>query len=629
MIDFWHETRDKVAGHWQTTHTHTTEIVVSTYVSRVVGNIKGGCDLEIGARTLITGPNGAGKSRVVNTIELALSGFASDIVGRPELRQGADLIALAPDKEDLYAEVTLSDDRSMGVFSVSRKSGGKTERPKHFPPEGLRVAYPVKDVVTALRGSVETARAFVLRHSGLEVTEEAICERLPSACQEPYGTFAKAVNTPVEFANPIETLLAVREKAKATARSSNAEKKAATSLVDNLGKDLPALQPTEEEVQAAQKAARVASAAYQEAMNAPEPLDVEALREDAKGAVATLQHYEAEVNKLQEAAGQGVDESVAKVRVALGIILNAHADFADGQATECLVCGVRGAVHPPAYRARAQQIQAGLQSSRAALLARKQLPMVAEALKTAQQNAEKKVALFQEAQRQGTTSPTTGRMECVALAYAALTEQEGNLLRLMEARASWSALQQARDQGEEAKRSAAEAKALADACKEVADALVEDGRQQFEMRVNEYLPEGDAFSLVLQEGSRIVCRFGFVRGGSLHTALSGAEWARLTIALGLATMPTEDNVIAILSPEERAYDGQTLASVMRALSGCPGQVILTSPVKPRGRTPKGWKVINVEEAVPVAAEVVSVAEEPVNGGKADLASFLEGQEAEA
>jgi hypothetical protein len=605
---------------------------VSTYVNRVVGNIKGGCDLEIGARTLITGPNGAGKSRVVNTIELALSGFASDIVGRPELRQGADLIALAPENEDLYAEVTLSDDRSMGVFSVSRNGAGKTERPKHFPPEGIRVAYPVKDVVTALRGSVETARAFVLRHSGLEVTQEAISERLPSACRESYGTFAKAVNTPVEFANSIETLLAVREKAKATARSSNAKKKAAVSLLDNLGKDLPTLQPTEEEVREAQKAARAASAAYQAAMSEPEPLDVEALREDAKGAVATLQHYEGEANKLREAAGQGVEESVAKVRVALSIILTAHADFADGQPTECLVCGIRGAVHPPTYRARAQQIQEGLQSSRAALLARKQLPVVAEALKTAQQNAEKKVALFQAAQRQGTpTSPTTGRQERIAAAYGDLTEQEGNLLRLMEARASWAALQQARDQGEEAKRSAADAKALADACKEVADALVEDGRQQFEMRVNEYLPEGDAFSLVLQEGSRIVCRFGFVRQGALHTALSGAEWARLTIALGLATMPTEENVIAILSPEERAYDGQTLASVMRALSGCPGQVILTSPVKPRGRTPKGWKVINIEEAeaVPVAEKVVSVVEEPVNGGKADLASFLEGQEAEA
>jgi energy-coupling factor transporter ATP-binding protein EcfA2 len=598
---------------------------VSKYVRRVVGNIKGGCDLEIGSRTLITGPNGAGKSRVVNTIELALSGFASDIVGRPELRQGADLIALAPDKEDLYAEVQLSDDRSMGVFRVNRKSGGKTARPQHLPPEGIRVAYPVKDVVAALRGSVETARAFVLRHSGLEVTQEAISERLPSACRDSYETFAQAVNTPVAFANPIDTLLAVREKAKATSRSSNAEKKAATSLVDNLGKDLPALQPTEEEVQEAQKAAHDASAAYREVMSEPEPLDVEALREDAKGAVATLQHYEGEVTKLREAAGQGVDESVAKVRVALSIILKAHADFADGQPTECLVCGIRGAVHPPTYRARAQQIQAGLQSSRAAITAQQQLPVVVEALKTAQQNAEKKVGLFQEAQRQGATS-STGRQERIAAAYATLTEQEGNLLRLMEARASWAALQQARDQGEEAKRSAADAKALADACKEVSDALVEDGRQQFEMRVNEYLPEGDAFSLVLQEGSRVVCRFGFVRQGALHTALSGAEWARLTIALGLATMPTDENVIAILSPEERAYDGQTLASVMRALSGCPGQIIITSPVKPRGRTPKGWKVINVEEAVPVAEEP---AEEPVNGGKADLATFVEGQEAEA
>ena len=53
-------------------------------------------------------------------------------------------------------------------------------------------------------------------------------------------------------------------------------------------------------------------------------------------------------------------------------------------------------------------------------------------------------------------------------------------------------------------------------------------------------------------------------------------------------------MLAILTPEERAYDGVTLAAVMRALSDAPGQVIITSPIKPRGRTPKGWLIIEAD-----------------------------------
>jgi len=115
---------------------------VSIYVRRVVGNLKGGCDLEIGPRTLITGPNGSGKSRIVNTMELALSGFASDIVGRSELRQGADLIALAPEGDNLYAEVTLSDDKTMGVSSVRRRARrvAPTTRPHRISLWSIRSA---------------------------------------------------------------------------------------------------------------------------------------------------------------------------------------------------------------------------------------------------------------------------------------------------------------------------------------------------------------------------------------------------------------------------------------------------------------------------------------------------------
>jgi hypothetical protein len=51
--------------------------------------------------------------------------------------------------------------------------------------------------------------------------------------------------------------------------------------------------------------------------------------------------------------------------------------------------------------------------------------------------------------------------------------------------------------------------------------------------------------------------------------------------------------LSILTPEDRAFDAETLAAVMRALGNAPGQVILCSPVAPAGRTPKGWTVIDL------------------------------------
>jgi hypothetical protein len=85
----------------------------------------------------------------------------------------------------------------------------------------------------------------------------------------------------------------------------------------------------------------------------------------------------------------------------------------------------------------------------------------------------------------------------------------------------------------------------------------------------------------------------------LHGALSGAEWARVTAALALTTCP-ESPVPAVICPEERAFDSQTLAEVLEAFSiGVTGmgeeapQIIVTSPVRP-DPMPTGWTVIALE-----------------------------------
>ena len=87
---------------------------------------------------------------------------------------------------------------------------------------------------------------------------------------------------------------------------------------------------------------------------------------------------------------------------------------------------------------------------------------------------------------------------------------------------------------------------------------------------------------------------GIQPDGFLHTALSGAEWARLTLAIACAASEGMDG-LRVFTPEERAFDPATLRDVMAALSEAPGQVIITSPVKHKGRLPKGWTVIDLTE----------------------------------
>ena len=207
------------------------------------------------------------------------------------------------------------------------------------------------------------------------------------------------------------------------------------------------------------------------------------------------------------------------------------------------------------------------------------------------------MAAYREAHAAPTGSEAPqDRNAAIQTYYDALTQAEATLRTMQQAQGRADEVERAKAAAEAAKERADRMGDLNTVCTDLVDDLVKDGRDGFIARVQQYLPDGDTFDLVLRQNKRDVCMFGLVRDGTLHTALSGAEWARLTLALGAACIPEDDDVLAILTPEERAYDGVTLAAVMRALAKAPGQVILTSPIKPRGRTPAGWTVLDAGAA---------------------------------
>src|SRR5260221_10173432 len=98
------------------------------YVKKVESTIKNGVNAELGPKTIIIGPNGSGKSAVVNAIELALTGRASDVAGRDVVAQDLALLSLAPGRNSaVTSEATLSDGSKCSWTTRPNGKGGATK----------------------------------------------------------------------------------------------------------------------------------------------------------------------------------------------------------------------------------------------------------------------------------------------------------------------------------------------------------------------------------------------------------------------------------------------------------------------------------------------------------------------
>ena len=130
-------------------------------------------------------------------------------------------------------------------------------------------------------------------------------------------------------------------------------------------------------------------------------------------------------------------------------------------------------------------------------------------------------------------------------------------------------------------------------CSSLVEELVEGAVSTFTARVQRFLPETDEFGIRLTTNS---IRYGLVEGAAdnrvLHTALSGAEWARVSLALAAVCTPEEADV-SVLVPEDRAWDAKTLKGVLKGLSDYDGQVIVTTTVKPFRGVPAGWTLLEM------------------------------------
>lgn len=567
------------------------------YVERIEGTVKGAVNTNLGQRTLIVGPNGSGKSRIVNTLELALLGYASDVVGRAEMRKEGELIALAAG-DDLTARAILSDGRVCEWGTKKTKTGAK--RAEHV--KAVHAEFPVSMVREALTGSVETARKWLLQRIAATVSRADVVKYLVSDESEAlYQTKAKWVQ-----GSEVDVLLAVYESAKTEKRSKATQQTTTAKSISALADGLAA-EPTEAQLAAAQQAADDAMRAYRAAVEANALASV-ATAPDTR-ALDALYARAAEIAGLHEFAAQSLRNAEARL-AALGgpltpdareihdlraSVIHVSETQARASVPVCFVCENPHPTQRAAERAKHFHALNGNMNDRET--AEADVFSAAEVEAAARQKFEQILADYNTAKAtQAAHVPAdahhvAGTEQAVTDAADALRAANDANATLNRTAGSWKSVRSLKQEEREAKKAIGVLEELIEGCKAAVEGILKSATDAFIAKVQSFLPASDAFTLELNDGEREVCRFGFVRDGNLHTALSGAEWARLTLALACATASEATGVLRVFVPEDRAFDPHTLRAVLEALSDAPGQVIIATTTKPAGRMPKGWTLV--------------------------------------
>ena len=106
-------------------------------------------------------------------------------------------------------------------------------------------------------------------------------------------------------------------------------------------------------------------------------------------------------------------------------------------------------------------------------------------------------------------------------------------------------------------------------------------------RVNDYLPDGDEFTIntsgIFQPALR--------RANGLHIALSGSTEARVLGAMAAAL--TRPGIPSVVILDDRMWDPETLYRTLGALDNCPAQVVIMSTMRPKGKRRVKWTYVQI------------------------------------
>ena len=550
---------------------------MTLYVEHIASNIKKGCNHQLGPKTLIVGDNGKGKTTIVNALELALCQQVTDLLGKEVVKRPSDLIQLTHDAK-IWAACKLSDGRTLEVESKRTKTGASRLKTQG----SVQASMPYLEVKGHLTGSPQVARSFLMESQiGNAISKEDVISRLSPSHKKRYESSAKRYDG--ISSNPLTELKKILGDAKLSLRSLQDEKRTLIKAIDHLGSALQP-EPTEKEVE---EAKRTLEEAQKELHAVPKGTDshyLESLRNRCRSEIGELQEGENQAKEMEDwVSKNGIqsfsekDEEMLVVRSKLLDILQLHEAL---QSSHCLVCGIakESAAYFKSRRAALEKETGDL--IRAYEISQKlgQLQMNLTIKRTKVTDLIAQIKEAEENTQEIDTEPL----------QKAVNEAQGRYISLHTTQSEWKRLRLDRGTLRGVEAQIQDVNAYSQALVEISTQLLDNAKSSFVKSVQTYLPPAYQFGLNILENR---CEIGFQNGKGLNTALSGAEWVSMILALSAANVDSHKEVV-LITPEERAYDPATLSSIMKSLQKSKSQVILTSTILP-SEVPEGWTLVEI------------------------------------
>ena len=587
--------------------TKKTSTQALPYVSSVTSNLKSTdgepWTMELGQRTLIVGSNTSHKSSIIQSVELALTGAADDVVGRNGVKDASLLLSMAPG-DVLTSTVSFSDDGMADATFRAERTGNKAQRPVHSSPADAVRVLPHRLVREALGAGEKKARKAFLSWVADGVTMEDVLAHIPADLHSRYKDIEEKLR---RGGTAVDGLLATADYAGKQQRDAAKEAKGATSAMAAMGDGFEE-RPADQTIEALQVAVGAAQGSYDTAIRSNQSQQYVA---PPTAPVRSAADMEQQYDQLSDDAS-GIVTRIDQIAEELGSLLSTGRVAEDGarilqwaidnSIDSCPVCSSQVGASHIATCLDHWQGRRDAEESR--------IEDVVETLREESEVAQQRLAQAQYQLRELSAAITTARQapsapshQAPAVIESQYTVEEARLLLetaqqefsdALHARTQWDSLSALRDKVAAMHADVDAYKGLKAATEGAVGALLAEQTARFSKKVGAFLPKDWCFGIELKEGDKEVFRMGLRRGDKLHCALSGAEWSAVAIAISMATSSVKKEP-QVLIPEDRAWDGKTLAAVMRGYTKFNGQVLMASTVKPKGVAPKGWTIIDMDK----------------------------------
>ena len=524
------------------------------FVKHVKSTVKKGCDVEIGPLTVLVGPNASGKSTIVQSIELGAAAKVNDMEGRSDVALEASLRRLFPSTAHPEVYLTLSDGSRMSW--VTPTSEGK--RAIHTAPVPVSLVWPKIEGV--LQSNISAINSWVNRHCAsswdpkVELTKlGTLQEFMESFARDQYGTDMGRW----DFA---QMSLDAQKKATALKTAATRKENTVNAMLEGVNVPLSASDRAQFEAELQVLTRTMAQTMSPDAHQQK---------------TAMLQDYVKEYNSLEASAQCELSSSPDAHRMLQNLnsldqhLERYHREFPDS--SRCWTCGREQQGETAERHTEVRAVLGEMRSEHKAWIE-------AEAARSRRDELFLQInELAAELAGSVCLSDQWARAEHL---QKILAKDNATQRLLLNARAQMLEIEADRDQAAKLDRVVA-------AAKKIAKVQLLAMKSAFESRVQQFLPSTDVFKYDHESG-----RMGFLSGKEFLSALSGAEWTRMVLAL--ASAGVEDSTLNVLMPPDRGWDRDTLYQVMCAMRGAPMQVILMSTVEPD--PVEGWTILRTGRA---------------------------------